>query len=154
MTQSDIELNRLASIPSAPSARGEGIAPPSCSDLSSTRSVTIKTNGPHPAAKLLAPMFASLWHWVRRHRFAVLSTAAIGSLITTVLGVAWLVPTWQSQDSAREAFELDQWTALKDFLEQCWERAVSHWLKAVLPGHVTDCFFTYTVARPSSSRGL
>lgn len=68
----------------------------------------------------------TLWVWISQNRLAVLGAGV--TFAGFVIGLAALVPAFAGQDMSQEALELARWTAMKDFIEQCWERKVSHYV--------------------------
>lgn|SRR5687768_15558244 len=77
-----------------------------------------------------------VWPWLCHNRIAVLGATA--TFAGFVLGLAALVPAFAGQGMTEEALELARWTALKDFVEQCWERKVGPLHEPLVDPSTTD----------------
>lgn len=56
---------------------------------------------------------------------AIATSVMTGCLFTWAFAILNVVPTYENSRITKEALELSQWTAVKDFLQACWERQVN-----------------------------
>lgn len=77
-------------------------------------------------------LFSFIWHriWSRtrrlvcRHPWELICTTLLALLLDSFFGILGVVPAWQSKYIAQQTLDLDRWEKLKEFWEQCRERAV------------------------------
>ncbi|KAL2212055.1 hypothetical protein CC79DRAFT_1393302 [Sarocladium strictum] len=81
---------------------------------------TSSTSTSERSSYFIIILATSLWVWISQNRLAVLGAGV--TFAGFVIGLAALVPAFAGQDLSQEALELARWTAMKDFIEQCWER--------------------------------
>jgi len=68
-----------------------------------------------------ADIFADrLRNWISDHYLA--ATGWIFAVINAVVAIVALLPGFNGQEISRKALELAEWTALKDYIEQCQEQ--------------------------------
>lgn len=62
--------------------------------------------------------------WISDHCIAITGWAlAFISMVATIVS---LLPGFNGQEISKKALELAQWTALKDYIEQCNDKLVWH----------------------------